>query len=290
MVLPVAAAGAALVPFIIHGVRRLATKPVAEILKKAGFKVARGSKEKGTKISKKDAQLYLNKKNRTQGTSRYRSVTKATRTPKQRTPKQTQSTTTPKQRTPKQTQSTTTPKKPKGWEKIKNKWKNMSKGSKVAFAISALWTIEEIIDLIYDGDESKKPEVKAKKKTFKYTEDLQQADKKTADVESVRVSKAAKRYKPKPKPEKVKAKKAKISKVEPSVLGSEEAGKEWFKKYLPEMDRKELYTYPTDPEDNGGDKTIKQEFGKHGGKVVKRRGGGKALRGFGRATYSDKLY
>ena len=265
-----------LVPFIIHRVRRLATKPVAEILKKAGFKVARGSKEKGTKISKKDAQLYLNKKNRTQGTSRYRSVTKATRTPKQRTRKQ--------------TQSTTTPKKPKGWEKIKNKWKNMSKGSKVAFAISAAWTIEEIIDLIYDGDESKKPEVKAKKKTFKYTEDLQQADKKTADVESVRVSKAAKKYKPKPKPEKVKAKKAKISKVEPSVLGSEEAGKEWFKKYLPEMDRKELYTYPTDPEDNGGDKTIKQEFGKHGGKVVKRRGGGKALRGFGRATYSDKLY
>ena len=30
----------------------------------------------------------------------------------------------------------------------------MSKGSKVAFAISALWTTEEIIDLIYDGDES----------------------------------------------------------------------------------------------------------------------------------------
>ena len=71
---------------------------------------------------------------------------------------------------------------------------------------------------------------------------------------------------------------------------SEKAGKEWFKKYLPEMDRKELYTYPTDPEHNGEDMTIKQEFGKHGGKVVKRRGGGKALRGFGRATYSDKLY
>jgi len=273
MVVPVAAVGAALVPFIIHGVRRLATKSVAEILKKAGLKVARKSKEKGTKISKKDAQYYLNIKNRTQGTSRYRPVTRATRTPKKRTPKQ--------------TQSTTTPKKPKGWEKIKNKWKNMSKGSKVAFAISALWTTEEIIDLIYDGDESKKPEVKEKKKTFKYTEDLQKADKKTADVESVKVSKAAKKYKPKPKPEKVIKRKTAAEKY--GVM-SEKAGKEWFKKYLPEMDRKELYTYPTDPEHNGEDMTIKQEFGKHGGKVVKRRGGGKALRGFGRATYSDKLY
>ena len=273
MVVPVAAVGAALVPFIIHGVRRLATKSVAEILKKAGLKVARKSKEKGTKISKKDAQYYLNIKNRTQGTSRYRPVTRTNRTPKQRTPKQ--------------TQSTTTPKKPKGWEKIKNKWKNMSKGSKVAFAISALWTTEEIIDLIYDGDESKKPEVKEKKKTFKYTEDLQKADKKTADVESVKVSKAAKKYKPKPKPEKVIKRKTAAEKY--GVM-SEKAGKEWFKKYLPEMDRKELYTYPTDPEHNGEDMTIKQEFGKHGGKVVKRRGGGKALRGFGRATYSDKLY
>jgi hypothetical protein len=263
-----------LVPFIIHGVRRLATKPVAEILKKAGYEVVKGSTKKGTKISKKEAQRIT--PSAWGGRAAEGRTQRATRTPKQRTPKQ--------------TQSTTTPKKPKGWEKIKNKWKNMSKGSKVAFAISALWTTEEIIDLIYDGDESKKPEVKEKKKTFKYTEDLQKADKKTADVESVRVSKAAKKYKPKPKPEKVKAKKAKISKVEPSVLGSEEAGKEWFKKYFPEMDRKELYTYPTDPEDNGGDKTIKQEFGKHGGKVVKRRGGGKALRGFGRATYSDKLY
>tara|TARA_R100000963_G_C4598005_1_gene72736 strand:+ start:48 stop:593 length:546 start_codon:yes stop_codon:yes gene_type:complete len=136
------------------------------------------------------------------------------------------------------------------------------------------------------------PEFVSERKTREKEEKqrIRDIDKTTADEVGARVSKAAKKYKPKPKPEKVKAKKAKISKVEPSVLGSEEAGKEWFKKYLPEMDRKELYTYPTDPEDNGGDKTIKQEFGKHGGKVVKRRGGGKALRGFGRATYSDKLY
>ena len=100
-----------LVPFIIHGVRRLATKPVAEILKKAGLKVARGSTKKGTKISKKDAQHYLDiKKIAGESFSRYRPITTATRTPKHRTPKQTQSTTTPKQRTPKQTQSTTTPK------------------------------------------------------------------------------------------------------------------------------------------------------------------------------------
>ena len=86
---------------------------------------------------------------------------------------------------------------------------------------------------------------------------------------------------------------------------SEEAGKEWFKKYLPGIEVE--YTYPTDPEDwdemdpsGKTDKTIEEEFGgrqwwekesnKHGGKVVKRRGGGKALRGFGKATYSDKLY
>ena len=109
---------------------------------------------------------------------------------------------------------------------------------------------------------------------------------------------------PKLKNKKQRVKKRKTA-AEEHGAWSEEAGKEWFKKYLPGIEVE--YTYPTDPEDwdemdpsGKTDKTIEEEFGgrqwwekesnKHGGKVVKRRGGGKALRGFGKATYSDKLY
>ena len=60
MVVPVAAVGAALVPFIIHGVRRLATKSVAEILKKAGYEVVKGSTKKELKLVKKKLrELHL---------------------------------------------------------------------------------------------------------------------------------------------------------------------------------------------------------------------------------------